>query len=122
MQLQPLEKFKTKVRQLTLRKHNLETKAIVKLNRVIRGTANYFSAGFSTCRWSFQKLDSWIRMRLRCMKKKRKSRNDNYKLRVVYFRKNLRLLSMEEVFLHNHGLTNLTTPRHYGAISIGVAQ
>jgi len=122
MRPKSLEKFKIKVRQLTVRKHNLEPEAIEKLNRVIRGTANYFSASFSTCRWSFQKLDSWIRMRLRCMKKKRKSRNDNYKLRVVYFRKNLGLLSMEEVFLHKHGLTNLTAPRNYGAISIGVAQ
>ena len=122
MRPKSLEKFKTKVRQLTIRKHNLEAKAIEKLNRVIRGTANYFSASFSTCRWSFQKLDSWIRMRLRCMKKKRKSRNDNYKLRVVYFRKNLGLLSMEEVFLQRRGLTNQTAPRHYGAISLGVAQ
>ena len=77
MRPKSLEKFKIKVRQLTVRKHNLETETIEKLNRVIRGTANYFSAGFSTCRWSFQKLDSWIRMRLRCMKKKRKSRNDS---------------------------------------------
>lgn len=122
MRSKSLEKFKTKVRQLTVRKHNLDAEAIKKLNRVIRGTANYFSASFSTCRWSFQKLDSWIRMRLRCMKKKRKSRNDNYKLRVVYFRKNLGLLSMEEVFLQRRGLTNQTAPRHYGAISLGVAQ
>ena len=122
MRPKSLEKFKTKVRQLTVRKHNLEAKAIEKLNRVIRGTANYFSASFSTCRWLFQKLDSWIRMRLRCMKKKRKSRNDNYKLRVVYFRKNLGLLSMEEVFLQRRGLTNQTAPRNYGAISLGVAQ
>ena len=122
MRPKSLEKFKIKVRQLTVRKHNMDKTAIEKLNRVIRGTANYFSASFSTCRWSFQKLDSWIRMRLRCMKKKRKSRNDNYKLRVVYFRKNLGLLSMEEVFLHRHGLTSQTAPRRYGAISLGVAQ
>jgi len=122
MRPKSMEKFKIKVRQLTIRKHNLDLEAIKKLNRVIRGTANYFSASFSTCRWSFQKLDSWIRRRLRCMKTKRKSRNDNCKLRVVYFRKNLGLLSMEGVFLQRHGLTNQTAPRRYGAISSGVAQ
>ena len=38
-------------------------------------------------------------MRLRCMKKKRKSYNDNYKLRVVFFRKKLGLLTLEEFCL-----------------------
>ncbi len=44
-------KFKAKVRERTVRKRNLDAEVIVKLNRVIRGTANYFAAGFSTCRW-----------------------------------------------------------------------
>ena len=35
-------------------------------------------------------------MRLRCMKKKRKSYNDNYKLRIVFFRNKLGLLTLEE--------------------------
>jgi len=122
MRQKSLEKFKNKVRQVTVRKHNLDAGVVVKLNQVIRGTANYFSASFSTCRWLFQKLDSWIRMRLRCMKRKRKSRNDNRKLRVVYFRKNLGLLTLEEVFLQRHDLTSQTAPRHYGAISLGVAR
>jgi len=122
MRPKSLEKFKEKIRALTVRKHNLDADVVVKLNQVIRGTANYFSASFSTCKWIFQKLDSWIRMRLRCMKKKQKSRNDNYKLRVVYFRKNLGLLSMEEIFLKMHGRLTHETPRFYGAISIGVAQ
>ena len=92
-------KLKDKVRELTVRKHNLDPQVIAKLNRVIRGTANYFATDFSNCRWQFQKLDSWIRMRLRCMKKKRKSYNDNYKLRIVYFRNNLGLLTLEEFCL-----------------------
>lgn len=90
-----VEKFKDKVRTLTVRKHNLDHRVIEKLNQVIRETAMYFVTDFSNCRWQFQKLDSWIRMRLRCMKLKRKSYNDNYKLRIVYFRKNLGLLSLE---------------------------
>ncbi len=111
MRTKSMEKFKSKIRELTIRKQNLDAEAIEKLNRVIRGTANYFSASFSTCRWLFQKLDSWIRMRLRCMKTKRNSRNDNYKLRLVFFRKNLGLLSMEDVFLQKHELANRIAPR-----------
>ncbi|MDM8537998.1 group II intron reverse transcriptase/maturase [Desulfobacterales bacterium HSG17] len=78
MRPKSLKNFKDKIRDLTVRKHNLDGVVIVKLNQVIRGTANYFATDFSTCRWMFRKLDSWIRMRLRCMKLKRKSRRDNY--------------------------------------------
>jgi len=60
-----VQKFKAKIRELTVRKHNLDVRVIERLNRVIRGTANYFATSFSNCRWMFQKLDSWIRMRLR---------------------------------------------------------
>lgn len=87
MRLKSLEKFKTKVRELTRRKHNLDAEVIVKLNRVIRGTANYFAAGFSTCVRLFRALDKWIRMRIRCMKRKRKSCADNSTLRLKFFRK-----------------------------------
>ena len=90
------QKFKAKVRELTVRKCNLDAEAIKKLNRVIRGTANYFATEFSTCRWMFQKLDSWIRMRLRCMKLKRKNYSDNRKLRAGFFRRKLSLLTLEE--------------------------
>ncbi len=38
-------------------------------------------------------------MRLRCMKKKRKSYNDNYRLRIRYFRHQLGLLSLEDFCL-----------------------
>jgi group II intron reverse transcriptase/maturase len=91
-----VQKFKAKVRELTIRKHNLDQKAIERLNQVIRGTAQYFGTSFSTNRWSFQKLDSWIRMRLRSMKLNRKNYNDNRKLRVGYFRRKLGLLTLEE--------------------------
>jgi len=94
------KKFKDKVRDLTRRKHNFEAEVIVKLNRVIGGTARYFATSFFTGRSSFHKLDSWIRMRLRCMKFKRKSRHDNHKLRVKKFTK-LGLLTLES-FCHDH--------------------
>jgi group II intron reverse transcriptase/maturase len=118
-----VQKFKAKVRELTVRKHNLDRKAIEKLNRVIRGTAQYFGTRFSTNRWNFQKLDSWIRMRLRSMKLNRKNYNDNRKLRVGYFRRKLGLLTMEEfcTYLDQHGKAHRAIPRH-GATSVGVAQ
>jgi group II intron reverse transcriptase/maturase len=118
-----VQKFKAKVRELTVRKHNLDRKAVEKLNRVVRGTANYFATGFSTCRWTFQKLDSWIRMRLRCMKLKRKNYNDNRKLRVGYFRRKLGLLTLEEfcTYRDRHGEARRVIPRG-GATSIGVAR
>ena len=42
------EKFKETVRKLTIRSRNLDTKAIEKLNRVIRGTINYFATPFTS--------------------------------------------------------------------------
>ena len=118
-----VQKFKAKVRELTIRKHNLDQKAIEKLNRVIRGTAQYFGTSFSTNRWNFQKLDSWIRMRLRSMKLNRKNYNDNRKLRVGYFRRKLGLLTMEQfcTYLDRHGKAHRVIPRR-GATSIGVAR
>jgi RNA-directed DNA polymerase len=95
MRPKSLQKFKDKVRVLTIRHHNFEAQVVIeKLNRVLQGTSRYFATSFSTCRWLFQKLDSWIRMRLRCMKFKRKRATDNYKLRNRTFHK-LGLFSME---------------------------
>src|SRR5260370_19017006 len=95
-----VQKFKDKVRELTERHRNLDRRATVKLNQVIRGTANYFAPSFSTCRWMFQKLDSRIRMRLRAMKVKRKNYHDNHKLRAAYFGRQLGLLTLEEFCTH----------------------
>jgi RNA-directed DNA polymerase len=95
MRPKSLQKFKDKVRKLTLRHYNFEAQVIEKLNRVLKGTSYYFATSFATCRWLFQKLDCWIRMRLRCMKFKRKWATDNYKLRNRTFQK-LGLFSMEQ--------------------------
>ena len=86
MRPKSVEKFKTKIRELTPRHHNLDQEVITKLNRVIRGTANYFATTFSSCGDRFRGLDRWIRMRLRCMKYKRKSRADNGRIRLRNFR------------------------------------
>jgi RNA-directed DNA polymerase len=87
MRPKSVEKFKTKIRELTPRHHNLDQEVITKLNRVIRGTANYFATTFSSCGDRFRGLDRWIRMRLRCMKYKRKSRADNGRIRLRNFRR-----------------------------------
>jgi RNA-directed DNA polymerase len=118
-----LQKFEAKIRELTIRNHNLDQYVIERLNRVIRGTANYFGTVFSTCRWTFQKLDSWIRMRLRCMKRKRKCYLDNDKIRVKYFRYKLGLLTLEQFckYRDEYGQIRFATPRH-GATSRGVAR
>ena len=94
MRPKSLKKFKDKIRELTCRSYNMDAQVIIRLNRVIRGTAQYFATGFFTGREVFHKLDSWIRMRLRCMKTKRKSLNDNRKIRVKTFAR-LGLLTLE---------------------------
>jgi RNA-directed DNA polymerase len=76
-----IEKFKAKVRQITTRSHNYSKEVVEKLNRVTRGTLNYFVTPLS-CLAQFAKLDEWIRKRLRCMKYKRISRKDNFRLKV----------------------------------------
>ena len=94
MRPKSLEKFKTKVKEMTRRCNNLDSTVIDSLNRVIRGTANYFATDFSTCVKLYQKLDKWIRMRVRCMKFKRKVSYDNYRWRQRLFDKKLGLLKM----------------------------
>ena len=71
------EKFVEKIKQLTIRSHNLNPEVIKKINQVIRGTANYFYTEFSTVNTQFRVLDCFVRRRLRCMKTKRISRTDN---------------------------------------------
>jgi group II intron reverse transcriptase/maturase len=85
MRPKSVQKFKDKVRELTCRKHNLDIEQVEKLNRVIRGTARYFVARFVKGRRTFNRLDCWIRMRLRCMKSKAKSCRDHLKLKNKVF-------------------------------------
>jgi group II intron reverse transcriptase/maturase len=123
MREKSVQKFQAKVRELTVRKCNLDAEVVEKLNRVIRGTANYFATEFSTCRWMFQKLDSWLRMRLRSMKLKRKNYNDNRKLRGGFFRRKLGLLTLEEFCTYRdaRGEARRVIPRN-GATLVGVAR
>jgi group II intron reverse transcriptase/maturase len=88
------DKFKDRLMDLTRRSRNLDAELIVKLNQVIRGTANYFATRWSTNRWLFRELDSWVRRRLRCMKYKRFSYHHNHRMRCKQFEQ-LGLLSLE---------------------------
>jgi group II intron reverse transcriptase/maturase len=72
-----IEKFKDRMRSLTLRHHNFSLEAIQALNRVLIGFARYFAAPFASVKDQFTLLDNWIRARLRSMKFKRISRGDN---------------------------------------------
>jgi RNA-directed DNA polymerase len=80
MRPKSVEKFKAKIRELTPRHHNLDQEVVKKVNAVVRGTANYFATPFSQVRDLFRTLDRWIRMRIRCMKFKRKRGTDNWRL------------------------------------------
>lgn len=94
MRPKSVQKFQDKVREMTVRSRNLDAQLIAELNRVIRGTANYFATRWSTTRWQLRELDQWIRRRLRCMKYKRFSYHDNHRMRLKQFVK-LGLLSLE---------------------------
>ena len=96
MREKSVEKFKAKVRASTCRSHNLDAELIKGLNRVIRGTANYFATRWSDCGNAYRTLDRWIRMRLRCIKFKRKSVEDNFRMRLKHL-KRLGLLSLESL-------------------------
>lgn len=87
MRAKSKEKFQNSIRDITTRSHNLNKEVIGKLNRVIRGTVNYFGTKFSTMKSMFYKLDRWIRKRIRCMKYKRICRTDNWRYTIKHIRK-----------------------------------
>lgn len=91
------KKFDDKIRDITERHLNFDSKVIEELNRVIRGTARYFATPWSTSRTEFNRIDSMIRRRLRCMMFKRISRHDNHRVKVKTFEA-LGLISMESFY------------------------
>ena len=87
MRVKSVEKFKTRIRELTIRSHNLDASKVEKLNAVIRGVARYFATWFTKCSNQFRELDRWLRMRLRCMRLKRKSRMANCRIKIKHLRR-----------------------------------
>jgi group II intron reverse transcriptase/maturase len=99
MRQKSVEKFKTKIRDMTRRSHNLDARVIAKVNAVVRGTANYFATAFSSCGKLFGVLDKWLRMRIRSMKFKRKRTTDNWRLWRKHFR-NMGLEFLSDALVH----------------------
>lgn len=88
MRTKSVEKFKEKIKKLTIRSHNFDDEVIQEINAVTRGVANYFHAcGMASVRTQFFKLDEMIRRRLRCMKMKRYWHSDNRRLPNRFFEK-----------------------------------
>lgn len=87
MRAKSLEKFKTRIREETERHRNMDAGVVTKVNQVVRGVANYFATEFSHVRSLFRELDRWLRMRLRAMCKKRKSKIDNRRVQVKHLRR-----------------------------------
>lgn len=92
------ERFKTKIKALTKRSHNLDAEVVTKVNRVVRGTVRYFATAFTTCLGQFNELDRWIRMRIRCMKYKRIWKTDNRRLKRRHIRR-MGFVTCREVYL-----------------------
>jgi RNA-directed DNA polymerase len=105
------KKFKDKVREHTPRHGNLDATVIVRLNRVIRGTGHYFGPDFATHQGRFRRLDAWIRMRLRCMKFKRKRTPDGRRLRVKTIHEKLGLLRLSDFLQPAPVCEPVVTPR-----------
>lgn len=96
------ERFKNKVREITKRSHNLDKTVIDRLNKVIRGTVNYFSIPCSTNLNQFMEFDRFNRKRIRCMKYKRKWKTDNWRLKIKHI-KRMGLLSCYDLCLAKNG-------------------
>jgi RNA-directed DNA polymerase len=90
------EKFKEAVRMLTIRSRNLDTEVIEKLNRVIRGTVNYFATPVTNTIQQFMFMDRWIRVRIRSMKHKCISKCNNWRMKNKYIHR-LGLLSCDRL-------------------------
>lgn len=109
MRPKSVKKFKGKIRELTCRKHNLDSAPVDELNRVIRVPlilCYMVLYGSQELR-----LDCWIRMRLRCMKTKVKSRCDHLKLHNKVFDR-LGLLDWKAfVFIRHDRKSRFCSPR-----------
>lgn len=97
-----LEKFKDNVRALSVRSHNLDLEMTTRLNALIRGVGRYFCSSFATNREQLHKLDSWVRMRLRAMKYKRKSTRDNRRLQNRTLKRLYDLVELESLYAASH--------------------
>lgn len=120
MRPKSVENFKAKIKRITIRCHNLDVGVIEQLNRVIRGTENYFAQTWSNCGDRYRSLDRFVRRRLRCMRFKRISRKDNTRMRLKHF-ENMGLLRLSDLIPNQAAgqRDSPTPPEAAGAISTG---
>lgn len=94
-----VEKLKDKIRKITVRSHNLDAQVIDRLNRLLRGTSNYFMPGkLTTGANQWRSIDKWLRKRIRCMKYTRINKEDNRRLH----NKHIRRLGLYSVYERYH--------------------
>ena len=92
------DRFKDKIRKLTIRRNNLDASVVLAVNRVISGTVRYFGAPFATCLSQFSELDGWIRKRIRSMKYKRIWKTDNRRFKNKYIQR-MGFVTCREIYL-----------------------
>lgn len=98
-----LNKIKDRIRSLTKRNNGFSMSFIIeKLNPVLRGWFEYFKHAFP---WTFERLDKWIRRRLRAILKRRekgrgmgKTLKDHIKWPNKFFA-NVGLFSLENAYI-----------------------
>lgn len=74
-----VNKFKNRIRHLSRRQQGKSLEEMIrKLNEVIRGFANYFKVG--NVKKKFERLDQWIRMRVRAYLRKKRSMESNWRI------------------------------------------
>jgi group II intron reverse transcriptase/maturase len=100
MRPKAVERFKANIREITTRHRNLDDEVITKLNRLIRGSMNYFGAPFAAGHDLFEDLDQFVRRRVRSMKYKRISMIDNQRLHNSHIA-NAGVLSCLDIFRAN---------------------
>lgn len=88
MRPKSVERFKTRIRELTRRSHNLDARVVAKLNTVVQWGSPVLRCRVHHLRvYQFRKRDEWLRMRLRCMRHKRKSDQDNRRMPIRHLRR-----------------------------------
>ena len=88
-----IKKFKETIRRVTWRRQPVKSEGMVgRLNSVIRGWGNYFKIG--NVKRLFERLDGWIRTRVRMFIEKRKSRYANARIPNYVLKSEYKLASL----------------------------
>jgi len=98
-----MKRLKDKIRELTRRTRPVSIQRVIAdINPVLRGWAHYFVRGNSQSR--FQRLDQWVRMRLRSFLLKRKAHGWYHQWYPLDFFRQLMLFDLSHFLAHFHSL------------------